>query len=208
MSSPFPNPAPTRPSLLLALRDGDDHQAWTDFVDLYTPLVFRQCLRAGLQSADAEDITQDVLRSVARALPSLEYHPARGRFRGWLLTVTRNRLHNFFARDLRHPRGTGETAVHEFIANQPAPDTSPDWETDFRRRLFEVAADRVRPEFQASSWNAFWSTAVEGRPVDEVAAELGLSAGSIYVARSRVTARLRAEITRLDEADLGPASGP
>jgi RNA polymerase sigma-70 factor (ECF subfamily) len=69
-----------------------------------------------------------------------------------------------------------------------------DWEQ--RRSLFHWAADRVRLEFQPSTWAAFWQTAVQQRGVPEVAAELNMSPGAIYVARSRVLARIRQLISQ------------
>ena len=75
------------------------------------------------------------------------------------------------------------------------------FEAEYRRRLFRWAADEVQGEFAPSTWQAFWLTAVEGRPPADVAAELGLSVGAVYIARSRVLARLRQRIEQLgDEA--------
>jgi len=93
--------------------------------------------------------------------------------------------------------------VHEFLAEQPAPDPAddPEWERDFRQRLFEVACGRVRPAVQEATWQAFWRTAVAGESPAEVASALNLTAGAVYVARSRVLARLREEIHRLGDQD-------
>lgn len=82
----------TRPSLLVRIRDRRDRQAWAQFVDLYGPLVYGFGRRQGLQDADAVDLMQDVLRTVAGAVGPLDYDPRRGTFRGWLFTVARNRL--------------------------------------------------------------------------------------------------------------------
>ena len=66
----------TRPSLLLRMRDAKDHEAWHTFVELYAPLVYRFARKRGLQDADAADLTQDVLRSVAGAMKDGKYDPA------------------------------------------------------------------------------------------------------------------------------------
>jgi RNA polymerase sigma-70 factor (ECF subfamily) len=81
----------TRPSLLVRIRDPQDSQAWTQFVEVYAPLVYGFARKHGLQDADAADVTQDVLRAVAGAAGRLEYDPQRGSFRGWLLTIVRNK---------------------------------------------------------------------------------------------------------------------
>src|SRR5262245_33587255 len=79
----------TRASLLVRLRDGDDPKAWTEFLEIYAPVVYRFARNRGLQDADAADIMQDVLRSVSSAVGRLEYDAKRGTFRGWLFTITR-----------------------------------------------------------------------------------------------------------------------
>ena len=85
----------TRPSLLLRIRDGQDHDAWRQFVQMYAPVVYGFLRKRGVQDADAADLMQDVFRSVAGAANRLDYDRQRGTFRGWLYTVTRNKLYNF-----------------------------------------------------------------------------------------------------------------
>lgn len=190
----------TRPSLLLRLRDMEDAEAWREFVRLYTPLIFGHCTRHGLQEADAADVAQEVMRVAAQAMPEFEYDPQRGKFRGWLLQTTRHRLHKFFARRHRSPQPASETAIERFVDGEPGADERARWEEDYRQRLFDWAAEKARPEFQAATWDAFRRTAVDSVSVKEVAAQLGISVGAVYIARSRVIARLRELIeTATDE---------
>src|SRR5262249_47440058 len=108
-------PPPPRPRLLVRLRDGGGQDAWRQFGHLYPPVVFGWARRRGLQEADAADLTQEVLRSVARALPAKVYDPTRGPFRGWLYTVTRNKLNTFQGRQARAERGSGDSDVQEML---------------------------------------------------------------------------------------------
>ncbi len=181
----------------MAIRDPCNVEAWERFVALYTPLVFGHCVRRGLQEADAADVAQEVMKSIARAIGRFEYDRRRGSFRAWLLTVTRSKLSNFFAQRARRAGETGETA----LAGVPSPDDARDaarWEREYEARLLAWAMDQVRKDVQAATWNAFWSTAVEGREVADVASRLGLSTGAVYVARSRVIARIRRCIAEAD----------
>ena len=189
----------TRPSLLLAIRDAQNNAAWEQFIDLYTPLVFTHCRGRGLQEADAADVSQEVMRAVAAAIRRFEYDRARGAFRTWLLTVTRSKLNNFFSSHARIPVAVGDTAMQEKLENVPPPDEGEEWEHEFRQRLFQYTAEKIRDEFQEKTWLAFWQSTVENKPVDQVAALLGLSVGAVYIARSRVTARLRARISQLSD---------
>ncbi len=200
-----PTAPATRQTLIVKLRDPADAGAWREFVALYQPLVYRLARRQGLQDADAQDLCQEVFRAVARAIERYDLDPARGRFRGWLARITRNLLINFLTRRPYRLRGSGSTSVQELLEAQPADDPSATavFEDEYRRRVFRWAADEVRGEFSTSSWRAFWLTAVDGRKPADAATELGLSVGAVYIARSRVLARLRARIQQLgDEASV------
>lgn len=184
----------TRPSLLLRLRDPRDGAAWSEFVDLYAPLIYGLARQRGLQDADAADVTQEALRAVALGAGKLEYDPSRGSFRGWLFTIARNKLRNFFAAQRHVVQGTGDSALHQWLQEQPSAAESAEWDVACEQRLFTWAANQVRSEFQEATWQAFWRTAVEGQKAAAVAAALGISTGAVYIARSRVLARLRARI--------------
>lgn len=194
---------PTRVSLLARLRDPRDGQAWGQFVDLYAPLVFGWLRGRGLQDADAADLTQEVLRAVASSLPAAGYDPAKGAFRGWLYAVTRNKLNTFLARQQRSVRGSGDSEVQQLLEGVEAPDDSEErWQREYESRLIAWAGERVRGEFAEKTWRAFWLTAIEGRSGEEVAKEVGLSVGAVYVARCRVLARLRVVVREaLDEGE-------
>src|SRR5262245_22632068 len=198
-----PTAPATRYSLIVKLRDPADAGAWREFVALYQPLVYRLARRQGLQDADAHDLCQEVFRTVARAIERYDLDPSRGSFRGWLARIARNLVINFLTRRPYRLRGSGSTSVQELLEAQPADDPSATaaFEAEYRRQVFRWAADEVRGEFTPSTWRAFWTTAVDGRTPADAAAELGLSVGAVYIARSRVLARLRARIEQLgDEA--------
>jgi RNA polymerase sigma-70 factor (ECF subfamily) len=193
-------PPVTRVTLLARIRDGRDADAWREFVQLYGPVVYRFARNRGLQDADAADLMQDVLRSVARNAHRMEYDPNRGTFRGWLYTVTRNKIYNFLNGQRHRPRATGDSDAHERLDATPARDEDgpeADWEREYQRRLTGRAMERVRDEFQPATWQAFWQTAVEGKPAAEAGAGLKMSPGAVYVAKSRVLARLRDEVRKM-----------
>jgi RNA polymerase sigma factor (sigma-70 family) len=187
----------TRESLLVRLGDGQDKQAWSDFVDLYSPVVYGFARRRGLQDADAADLVQEVLRSVARSLPN--YDREKGRFRSWLMAVVRHRLSEFWAERGRVVSGTGDARVLRHMEQVGADGGLEElWEQEYRQSVFRLAADRIRGEFEESTWQAFWLTTVEGKNIKEVARSLGISDGAVYIARSRVTARLKKQVQLLE----------
>jgi RNA polymerase sigma-70 factor (ECF subfamily) len=145
------------------------------------------------------------MRSVAGAIRKFDYDPQRGKFRTWLLTVTRSKLNNFFAKQQRQPLGAGPSTLANLVdAREMADDLEEHWNRQYYERLFDWAADKVRPEIDKSTWQAFWETAMERRPGEEVAARLSMSVGAVYVAKSRTLARLKEIIASVadDEWEL------
>jgi RNA polymerase sigma-70 factor (ECF subfamily) len=181
----------TSASLLQRLRQPEDEAAWRQFVRLYAPLLYHWAWqRMGLQSQDAADLVQDVFVILVRKLPEFAYDP-RQRFRGWLWTVVRNqwltrRRHSapdmvpLVENDLVGPDGAAEVA-----------------EEEYRRCLVQQALRLMQAEFEPTTWKACWESVVAGRPAAAVAAELGITANAVYIARSRVTKRLRDELRDL-----------
>lgn len=185
---------------MIRLRNQRDERAWAEFTEIYGPLVHQLARRKGLQEADAQDLVQDVFRAVARAIERYDPDPARGSFRGWLGRIAGNLIINLLAAQKRHPRGTGDTDMQRLLEEQPdlPVEESALFESEYRRRLLAWAAERARCSFSDTIWQAFWRTAVEGRPVKEVAATLGMTIGTVYQYKSRVVARIRREIEQFD----------
>jgi RNA polymerase sigma-70 factor (ECF subfamily) len=132
------------------------------------------------------------MRSVNNSIGRLDYDRQRGTFRGWLFTITRNKVFNFLSARRIRPQGSGDTATNKLLDTQPGePDGADDWDLEYQRRLASLAMEQVKSEFQEKTWQAFWLTAVDGQPAAEAARQTGLSAGAVYVAKSRVLARLK-----------------
>lgn len=180
-------------SLLERLRRPDDASAWERFVSLYAPLVYAWGRRVGLQEADAADLVQDVLFAVAQAMPSFEYDRHRS-FRRWLRTVTLNKWRDRRKRRATQPLPGGSEGLEEV----PAPaEADAFWEAEYRQHLTERALQIMKADFRPATWKACWEHVVRGRPVAEVAAELGLTPGAVCAARFRVLERLRQELEGL-----------
>jgi RNA polymerase sigma-70 factor (ECF subfamily) len=177
-------------SLLERLRQPHDAEAWSRFVQLYAPLLYEWARRTGLQEADAADLLQDVFAVLVRELPGFEYRPG-GSFRGWLHTVLLNRW-----REL-HRRRRPALLTPDHLAALPADEPRPPDELEEERHLLRNALRLLQGEFEPTTWQAFHETTLRDRPVGAVAAELGVTANAVYVARSRVLKRLRQELAGL-----------
>ncbi|MEM9588349.1 MAG: sigma-70 family RNA polymerase sigma factor, partial [Planctomycetota bacterium] len=158
-----------------------------------SPMVYQIARRYGLQSADARDLVQEVLAAVATAVQRFTVDPQRGRFRTWLFSVARNQTLNYIRQLQRGPDAVGGSDGWRRMSMLSTQDDETDAEFQgvFRKRAFDWAARRIRSSVSDSSWTAFTRTAIEGVSAQRVADELGLSVGAVYLAKSRVMARLR-----------------
>jgi RNA polymerase sigma-70 factor (ECF subfamily) len=180
--------------LLELLREPNPLSALSQFVKLYTPMIYRWARRAGLASQDASDLVQDVFVVLVEKMPEFEYNRDKS-FRAWLRTVTLNKWRDRCRRNSGQPR----------LANAALPiaidGADPDWldPSEYRQQLVAGAMDLLESEFQPTTWRAFLECAVAGRRARDVATELGLSINAVYLARSRVLRRLRQELAGLLE---------
>ena len=186
-------------TLLQRLR-AKEPDAWQTVVQLYTPLLHHWCARSGIQSADADDILQEVFRAVAAHLDSFRHDRAGDTFRGWLRAIARNMILLHFRRRGRQPQGSGGTdafAQLQEVADPAAElpdDTEAEIETDgLRRRALEL----VRGEFEERTWQMFWRTFVDERSPVDVAAELSATPAAVRRAKSRVLHRLKDQFADL-----------
>jgi RNA polymerase sigma-70 factor (ECF subfamily) len=187
-------------SLLDRLRE-QDVEAWKRLTDLYGPLVYSWCRRAGLAPADSADVVQEVFIAVSRAIKSFRRDLPQSTFHGWIATITRNKIQDHFRRCATQPLAKGGSDVQQMLQSLAALDersvSSEAPSAADRRILLSRAIELVRSEFEERTWRAFWLTTVESRLPVHAAEELGISLNSVYKARSRVLRRLREELQGL-----------
>lgn len=193
----------TRESLILRLADHTDNVAWSEFLDIYEPMLGQLASRWGLQKADADEVVQETLLAVANAIPQYQSRPHRHAFRGWLAAITRNKLADLLSRRRRQVNGSGDTDVHRWLDQHAEPTSQLSvWDWNQKQQIFQWAAKRVRGEVKAHTWQAFHRTSVLGESVAVVAAELDIRQGMVHVARSRVMLRLRDAIAVWESSSL------
>jgi RNA polymerase sigma-70 factor (ECF subfamily) len=190
-----PSTATSR-SLLERIK-ADEPAAWDQLVTLYAPLVFHWCRRWDLQEQDAADVCQEVFQAVASHVAEFRKERKGDTFRGWLRTITQNKVRDHFRRLDREPGAVGGTDAQARLAQLPAPaepDSGSAVPDHAERGLFFRLLESIRAEFEERTWQAFWRTAVAGQMPRDVAVDLGMTPGAVRVAKSRVLHRLREEL--------------
>ena len=189
----------TSESLILRVKDPADGAAWSQFLAIYRPVVYRLARSRGLQDADADDLAQGVFTSVSRAVDRWEPGAGAPRFRTWLSRIARNAIINAVTR--RKPDlGAGSTSVQDLLDQVPDDDeVTSAFLRESRVESVCWAAGEIAREFSETTWAMFWETAVDGRSPAEVASSHGRSTGAVYVARCRAMQRLKDKVIEISD---------
>ncbi len=190
----------TNESLILRVKDPADAAAWSAFLAIYRPVVYRLARSRGLQDADADDLAQQVFVSIARAVENWQPAADGPPFRAWLYRIAHNEILKAVTR--RKPdAAVGSSTVQEMLNAVPVreDDAIAVLTLETRREAFRWAAEQVRPEFTAASWAMFWQSTVEEQAVEVVAKNHGRTKGAVYLARYRVTKRLKEKLDEVSD---------
>ncbi len=182
----------THPSLLLRVRDPEDERAWEEFHARYSPMIRGWCRQWFPREVD--DMAQEVFLKLTNRLKEFDYLPGKGRFRGYLKTVTHRLMADLKERAPRYAESDGESPLDRLEASQDLMDRLA---AEYDLELFDIAKERVRGRVQPHTWAAYVLTAEEWRKPAEVARELGMKVGAVFQAKHSVITQLRQEIETL-----------
>ena len=189
----------TSRSLLARLRD-DDADAWDRLVSLYAPMVYFWCRKQQLPNQDMPDVVQEVFKSVAANIASFRKERAKDTFRGWLRTITRSKVADYYRHQQDRPKAAGGTVALRRLSQVPAePKHDEPEDEQVEGELFLRAMEIIQRDFQEHTFQAFWRTVVDGKAPKDVAEELSMSPGAVRIAKSRVLHRLRQGLGELLE---------
>jgi len=195
----------TRRSLVERLADWGDQRRWQEFFDTYWKLIYSAARQSGLTDAEAQEVVQETVITVAKNIDKLKYDPAIGSFKGWLLQITRWRIADQFRKrepaNAKRLRSAGDrlTATIERVPDSRVADLDAVWEAEWKDNLFEAAIARVKKKIDPKQFQIFDCYVRKEWPAQKVAQRLRVSIGQVYLARHRVSAVLKREIKALEK---------
>jgi len=197
----------TRRSLIERLADWNDRKRWQQFFDSYWKLIHRAARQAGLTESEAQEVVQETLITVAKKIDQLKYDPAIGSFKGWLLNITRWRIADQFRKrkqagdqSAKTRHAEGDTATIERIADPAGFDLDAAWDEEWQRNLLQAATERVKKKVSGKQYQIFDCYVLKQWPAQKVAKELRVSLTQVYLAKHRLGALLKKEVTRVERA--------
>ncbi|MDH3982312.1 MAG: sigma-70 family RNA polymerase sigma factor [Kiritimatiellaceae bacterium] len=193
----------TRESLLLRLKEGANEEVWQDFYDIYGRLIFGYSLHFDISYSEAEDIVQEVCIKVFRQIMRFDYSRERGRFRGWLKTITHNAVIDYLRRKQNRSKTSSEYRKWLEQEEEAAEGDDQIWRLEWEKAVFEMALDRVRERVGEETIRIFLCYVLEARSAAEVADETTLDANAIYAVKHRVLKFIREEVAIIMENERG-----
>jgi len=196
----------TRASLLQRLKNWRDEPGWAEFFKIYWKFIYGVSRRAGLTDAEAQEVVQETLISVAKHLPTFKYDPAIGTFKAWLLTLTRWRIADQFrkrkpadAQFQLRPDAETRTDPIEALPDPRSEDQSAACEAEWQAGLVDAAMDRLKRQMDPQKWQIFDFYVNKGWPSEKVAERFQVSLDQVYQAKHRLTEAIRQEVRRLEK---------
>lgn len=188
-------PSTTSLTLLDRVRVGDQ-TGWQRLFEIYGPFLLGRLRRTGLNDADADDVLQEALKSVAASIGEFRRDRPEDSFLRWLQAITTNKLRDFYRQRKRQPQATGGSSGNVGLEEISDPFADQDWSTEAQARqtVLMHALRVMQTEFEERTWRAFWLTAIERKEPNEIRELLGMSAGAVRQARSKVRKRLEKEL--------------
>ncbi len=187
-------------SSLLERVKARDPEAWRRLIALYTPLIYGWCRQCGLQAEDAADIGQEVFSAVAGNRQGFCREGPDASFRGWLWTITRNKVRDYFRRQKGKALAQGGTEAQVWLADVPDHEPQSTVAGPARDNRLELrAVELARSGVEEKTWQAFWLVAVEDKEPAVVAELLGITIQAVYGAAYRVRRKIRQEMDGLVE---------
>ncbi len=186
--SAFPETSVTLLAKLAAQVTGEDEANWVRFYDLYVPAM-RDFARRHGDGRDVDDVVQEMLAGLVRVFRGNRFsvREGRGNFRSYLAKTIRSQLYMAYRRE--KARGLGVNVPLDDAEPSVTTDTvTAALDTEWAAARHRAAVEHVLTKTLVSDLNKrlYRAYAVEGRPIDEVACEFGVTRNQVSQAKTRI----------------------
>jgi RNA polymerase sigma factor (sigma-70 family) len=206
MAEPNDELIPTRATLIQRLKDWQDQSSWQDFFDTYWKLIYGTATKSGLTAAEAQDVVQETMISVAKHMPSFKYDPAIGSFKTWLLNMTRWRITDQLRKrgpfaashSVSNDTATGTRTVDK-VVDPMTRDLDRLWDAEWEKNLLDAAMARVKRRLDPRKYQIFDLYVNKGWAPERVAATFSIPVDQVYLAKHRTMELIKEEIKKLEQ---------
>jgi RNA polymerase sigma-70 factor (ECF subfamily) len=193
---------PTRASLLERLKDWGDASSWQQFFDTYWRLIYGVAIKSGLNEAEAQDVVQETMISVAKHIPTFKYDRAIGSFKVWLLNMTRWRINDQFRKrrsgvTLPVLDEASETQWMDKFIDPASANLDRLWDGEWEKNLLDAALMRVKRNLEPEKYQIFDFYVNKDWPPEKVAKTFSISVNQVYIAKHRIMELIKHEVERL-----------
>lgn len=183
--SAFPETSMTLLKKIAVQVTGEREAAWVRFFGLYEPAI-KRFVAYHDSTHDPDDVVQDIFLKLVNIVQSGGYSSDMGSFRAFLATMIRRHLVSLFRKD--RARGAGlHVDIDDVEPSVPA-DVAEQIDIKWRMARHQSAIEHVltKTAISAQSRDIYRVYVEEGRSLDAVAAQFGVTKAVIYKIKSRV----------------------
>ena len=188
----------TSKTLLLRLQQQNDEKAWERFSLEYRPFIYSLIKVYGVSHEDSEELVQDVLVKVWKAMGDFLYVRERCKFRTWLSRIIKNATLNFL--NLKKNKAKklevddSEDALNNFSSRNEVDEKA---ETEWKLFIANKAWENIQESFSEKVLQAYTFMAT-GKSAAEAAEKFNIEENTAFRYRKRVKDAMSREIRRLN----------
>ena len=184
---------PTTSKTLLDKIASGDEISWDEFYRKYAPVIKAVARYKGIEY-DADDICQQVMMHFFKQSKTFKFDPGIAKFRTYLGRIVSWKIIDYY-------RKKREKLSGELDAVPVDAELDKIYMAEWHKVIIAEAEDELRKRVSLDTFQAYQLYAVQGRPVEKVAAFLECSVNQVYQAKKRCFAMMREILLKMNEAD-------
>ncbi len=182
-------------------KTGTIQKSWQNFYDVYSRLIYGAAITAGLTPSEGEDVVQETVIAVCKAIGKYKYIPEKCAFKTWLHAVTKRQVVNQFRKRLGKGRlvdplpGERETDTRFDEIPDPASHALDEvFRREWEQTLVDAACERIKRLVSPDQFQIYDYYVLQGHGTLDTVRALGVSAAKVYIAKTRIGKMVREQV--------------